>query len=172
MTGPSRHPVDPTAKAVGDALVAHFHHIHRTAMADVPICNPAVEVDQVGFKVYDGQVMGIVITPWFMNLVTAGLPGQPLPEAEQGQRRTVALPAGRVEFLVGDVPGFGRLDACSLFSPMQDFADHAAVVATAVEVLVTLFTPPPPPVPPMEREMGRRNLLRGRLSTKPEGAAP
>jgi [NiFe] hydrogenase assembly HybE family chaperone len=166
---------DPIAAAVGDALVEHFRRINRTAMADVPICNPMLDVDQTGFRLYDGQVMGIIVTPWFMNLVLAGLPDAPLPDAAQGSRRSVGLPAGRVEFLVGDVPGFGRLDACSLFSPMQDFADHAAVMATAAEALTALFTapePPPPPTPPMEREMGRRNLLRGRISAKAEGMQP
>lgn len=157
---------DDTAVAVGETLGALYQGIYERSMADVPICNAALKVEPIGFQLYDGQIIGIVVTPWFMNLVSAGLPDAPLPEGRPGDRRSIALPVGRVEFTVGEAPGFGRLDACSLFSPMQDFEDHAAVMATAAEVLTALFTAPepePPPQPVMEREMGRRNLLRGKL---------
>lgn len=52
-----------------------------------------------------------------------------------------ALTAGRVGFVVGRLEGFGRVDSCSLFSPMGDFADHAAARAVAVAALDQLFDP-------------------------------
>ena len=165
---------DDLALSIAKTLVGIYQSIYERSMADVPICNGALRVDQTGFQLYDGHVLGIVVTPWFMNLVSIGLPDQPLPPAQTGDRRSIALPAGNVELTVGEVPGFGRLDACSLFSPMQDFEDHAAVMATATEVLMALFTgPDPEPTPPpvMDREMGRRNLLRGNFK-KPEPQAP
>ena len=41
--------------------------------------------------------------------------------------------------IVGDLPDFGRLDACSLFSPMQDFAGMDAALEAARAALTELF---------------------------------
>jgi [NiFe] hydrogenase assembly HybE family chaperone len=97
----------------------------------VPICNPALDVACVGFQAWRDQFFGIVVTPWFMNVLLAPAPGAPPVEAAPGSTRNVSLPCGRVDFLVAELDGFGRLLMCSLFSPMQEFEDHAAALATA-----------------------------------------
>jgi len=49
------------------------------------------------------------------------------------------------EFIGAHENEVGAFACCSLFSPMFEFADHAAAVATACEVLTLLRTPAPSP---------------------------
>jgi [NiFe] hydrogenase assembly HybE family chaperone len=95
------------------------------------------------------------------------LQGSPKILAAPGATRSVALPCGKVDFLVADLEGFGRLLMCSLFSPMQDFVDQDAALATAQAALAALmdegalaqapepeiypFAPEAPPETPAER---------------------
>lgn len=120
-------------------LEAHFGEVHRRSMADVPICNESLAVASIGFRPWRGQAFGIVVTPWFMNIALAPLQGSPPILAAPGATRNVSLPCGKVDFLVADLDGFGRLLMCSLFSPMQDFADQDAAIATARAAIAALM---------------------------------
>ncbi len=112
-------------------LEAHFQDVYLRAMADVPICNQALSVASVGFRPWRDQAFGIVLTPWFMNIVLAPLEGAPPVTGASGATRSIALPCGKVDFLVSELEGFGRLLMCSLFSPMDDYVDLDAALATA-----------------------------------------
>jgi len=143
-------------------LVARYRAIAETAMADVPICNPRLGVEAVDFRRWGGRALGMVVTPWFLNLTLFDLSdGEPAPAAQSGATVPLQLPAGQVDLIVGDLPGFGRVDICSLFSPMFEFAEMEAAVATAREALRALLTAPPsPPVTP-QPTFDRRAFLRG-----------
>jgi [NiFe] hydrogenase assembly HybE family chaperone len=117
--------------AVADRLEAHFAQVYRRSMADVPICNTALSVASVGFREWSGQALGIVLTPWFMNIVLAPLEDTTPVTGKSGDTKSIWLPAGKVDFLVSELDGFGLLLMCSLFSPMDDFRDHEAALATA-----------------------------------------
>lgn len=163
--------VDP-ARALGQRLEMRYREIHATAMADVPICNPALAVAATGFRTYGGRAFGIVTTPWFMNLVAADLPdGAPSAPAPTGTTLRVGLPAGEVEFIAGELDAIGRVDSCSLFSPVLEFETMEAALETAEEAARAFFDPAtlePPPAPPAP--VNRRDLLRGRFR-KPEEAS-
>jgi [NiFe] hydrogenase assembly HybE family chaperone len=124
-------------------------------MAGLPICNPRLGVAALGFRRVGDQAVGIVVTPWFMNVVATphGEAQAPLPAA-LGETIKLALPAGVLDLVVGELQGFGRVDAASLFSPMHEFADMAAAVETAESALAELFAAP---------ALDRRALLRGRF---------
>ena len=130
---------DAEVLALSARLEAHFAEVHRRAMADVPICNEALAVASVGFRPWRGQAFGIVVTPWFMNIVLAPLQGSLKILAAPGATQSVSLPCGKVDFLAADLEGFGRLLMCSLFSPMQDFVDQDAALATARAALAALM---------------------------------
>lgn len=156
---------DDAALALGRSLETLYRHIFERSMRDVPICNPALLVAASGFRSHGGRAFGIVTTPWFMNLVAADLPdGRPAAPAAPGTTVCIGLPAGEVEFIAGELDGFGRLDCCSLFSPVLEFGTMEAALETAQEAARAFFDPaaleepPPPPV-----EVNRRDLLRGRL---------
>lgn len=118
-------------------LEACFSGIARTRMEGVPILNPKLSVEAVATRSFGDGFITILVTPWFMNVV--------LREAEGGEpvrvgaKRTVALPAGRFEFIRGYEETVGGYWSCSLYSPMFEFEDHAAAVATAAAAMEELF---------------------------------
>jgi [NiFe] hydrogenase assembly HybE family chaperone len=126
------------------ALEEHFQAVYLRSMRDVPICNDALDVAATEFRLLGFWAFGIVVTPWFMNLFAAPLPGQA--PAAQGidmpAAKRIGLPAGEVEFKPAELDGFPGLLSCSLFSPMDSFADHQSALDTAQAALDLLFTPP------------------------------
>lgn len=118
-----------------------FQRIAEERMADVPILNPRLRVKAVGFRPWQDLRLGVLITPWFINLVLLS----DAPDAERwpgvasGASISVALPAGQFDFLLGEAAPLGRYLACSLFSPVLEFEDQAAAEAVAREVMQGLF---------------------------------
>lgn len=130
------------AHAVGERLAALYREIHRTAMSGAPICNDALLVDAVGFRDFEDHVVGVIVTPWFSNLVVAAqFPGGPPTLSVESSPLRLRFPAGDVDFNVSKLDGFGPLAACSLFSPMSEFADHEAAREAARAALDALFDP-------------------------------
>ena len=162
-----------TAPKIGQRVAATFAAIERERMADVPILNSAVHVEAVGFCSWQEQALGVLITPWFMNLMLLplafdGEEARPLGTSKSGDSESVALPCGEVEFLHGYEEGIGAYRMCSLFSPMFDFEDQAAAVATAEAVLNGVLTSPDvdePALVPAAR-LSRRELLRGNVAVQ------
>lgn len=162
-------------------LVAAFARVMHQLAGDIPLANAAISVEAVGFERTSAGWLGVLITPLSMNLVLLPARGTPWRPLALGAKRRVALPAGQFEFFGGHQDGIGEYLYCSLFSPMSDFADQAAAVATAQEVCRQLFDPatarqvaqmnpsglewhrPEPEAPAAEPAPGRRALLRGRL---------
>lgn len=152
-------------------LTGHYRTIADTAMAGIPILNPRLAVAATAFRAHGGQAFGIIVTPWFMNLVAIDRPdGEVFAPARTGDSVGFALPAGRVEFIAGAIEGFGRVDACSLFSPMDEFADMDAAMEVATIALAELFadtaeaaTEPARSEPaPAQPALSRRGFLTGR----------
>jgi len=151
-------PSEPGLADRVNALEALFRTIAATRMAGVPVCNDRLAVQAVGFEDSEAGALGVLVTPWFMNLVW--LPAGGEPPLAVGANRTRAVGPERFDFIGAFEPGFGAYEACSLFSPMFEFEDQAAAAATAREVLAILRAPPPAPVaPPVP---SRRALLFGR----------
>jgi [NiFe] hydrogenase assembly HybE family chaperone len=142
-------------------------------MHDVPILNPALAVEAVGFEQYQGNWIGVLVTPWFMNLVA--LPGTGAWRSAP-ERASVyyAFPTGVYEFIAAREPGIGEYHACSLFSPMPEFADQAAARETARAARAALFDPKllgeggePEAREPETSTLSRRDLLRGGRPNEP-----
>ncbi|WP_298013967.1 [NiFe]-hydrogenase assembly chaperone HybE [uncultured Aquabacterium sp.] len=132
-------------------LEATFAQIARTRMAGLPVVHPRLRVQAVGFharsvwvggaadepRAIEAGALGVLVTPWFMNLVWRAdvAEATPLPV---GQTRVRTLAGEAMPFLGAFEPAIGAFEACSLISPMFQFADHAAAVATATAVLQAL----------------------------------
>jgi len=121
------------------ALEAAFRRIWREQMQDMPMVNPALSVEALGFRPWNAHWLGVLVTPWFMNLVL--MPREPAAwhAIAAGETRHHVFPAGVFEFIGSRDAALGDYQACSLFSPMFEFADHAGARATAVAALDALF---------------------------------
>lgn len=132
-----------------------FKQIQTQRMADMPILNPKLHVQAVDFRLYQGAWLGILITPWFMNLLYWRDD-----ELKAGEKITHLFPAGNFEFVVGYENDLGFYQTCSLYSPMFDFEEQTVAVQTAQAALNALLEIPEPP------KISRRDLLRGRFSNR------
>ncbi len=160
---------DADALAWGERLALAYREIGDRAMRDLPIYNDALGVEAVGFRPYNGTIVGIVVTPWFMNVV--------IPAGEIAQEASVPslrarFPAGDIDFAVSEVIPVGRIASCSLFSPMFGFADMASARATAEAALAELMLPADSEeavrrrAPATTSTIDRRNFLRGVLTER------
>lgn len=122
----------------GHILRQVFEAIHRTRMQDLPVVNPALRVATVGFEKSDYGCLGILLTPWCMNLVLLRPEDAAADEwnaLQPGSKQRHTLPSGVYEFVVADEPGLGRFQSCSLFSPLFEFSDQDTAVAAAEAAL-------------------------------------
>jgi len=135
-----------------ERLERTFRHIATTRMQGVPVLHAALQVRAVGFAAQPdapGWALGVLVTPWFMNLLR--LPVEPLADLasattagclEVGRDALRAVGGGEPLYFVGaHEDRLGHFEQCSLYSPMFHFADQAAAVATAAEVMKLLRTP-------------------------------
>jgi len=159
------HAVNPAPE-----ILAAFSDIATTRMAELPINNPALRVDVVGFRAWEGQWLGVLVTPWTISLMIVPGEGGGFRRLGADQRQEWRFPAGRFEFMGAEDERFGPYQTCSLFSPVFEFSDHDSACHAAVAALETLFTPEAPdadadsPEPSGPRPISRRDLLRGRFS--------
>ena len=124
------------------ALRLAFQRIAVTRMVGLPFLNPALVVEVVGFREWQGKRVGILVTPWSINLIV--LAGSDLSWRALGadQSQTWDFPAGSYAFMGGDEAECGPYQFCSLFSPAQEFLSQEDALATARIVLDNLFTDP------------------------------
>lgn len=150
-------------------LVCVFGAIERERMFDVPVLNRALAVEAMGFEPHDDErdeevregALGVLLTPWFMNLVW--LPRDTNVGLDNEVR---ALGSERLSFMVANEAGIGPYQMCSLFSPVFEFESQEAARATALEVLRILRTEPePPPAPATVEAPSRRAFLTGRFGS-------
>lgn len=155
------------------ALAQCFCTIERERMAGLPFVHPGLRVQVIGLAPQADEpavLSGILLTPWFMNLVRlplrrldalAGLAGG---WAGVGLRVSRRIGLQPVDMLGGVEPDLGVYESASLFSPMGEFADQAAAVAAAHEVLHQLHRPTPAAVAPLPTPAvpSRRGFLMGR----------
>jgi [NiFe] hydrogenase assembly HybE family chaperone len=149
---------------LSEGLQAHFRKVHADSMHDLPICNARLAVASAGFRPCGAWAVGIVVTPWFMNVFAA--PFSAPVAAGPGETQRLPLPAGDVDFLGAEVEGLGRLLSCSLFSPMDEFVNQAAALVTAEAALDALLTPPATTPETAKAQVDRRAFLRGAFSAR------
>ena len=129
-------PVETIAK-----LEAAFREIHTAQMRGMPIVNDALAVKAVGFRRHDARWLGALVTPWFLNLVLLPGDGDDWSALIPGAKELIEFPSGRYEFVHANRKGVGAYKACSLFSPMFEFASMLQATETASAALVSLFDP-------------------------------
>ena len=138
-------------------LVAHYETIYEERMRDMPIVNARLAVEAVGFEQWDDQDLGVLITPWFMNLVL--LPNsERLADMPQGERVECRFPSGPCELTVYHDEELGSYLAAVLFRTVADFPDQDIARAVAEEALAQLLAEP---AEKDTEKVSRRGLLTG-----------
>jgi len=127
----------PESLAAG--LEAEFTRIQHERMTDVPMLNPVLQVQAVGFTAREGCCIGVLITPWFMNLMLLSPQGDEWAGLPSGTKINHRFPSGTYEFILGDEERIGHYLMCSLFSPVFEFQNQEAAVATAEAVMEGLM---------------------------------
>jgi [NiFe] hydrogenase assembly HybE family chaperone len=124
---------------------------------------PSSQYTRVGCE----RWLGVLVTPWCMNLVLMPAVDSELAYDTQGPKRLLDFPTGRLELVSSALDGLGTIASCSLFSPMQAFADQAAAEATAADVMTALFEPASDATAP-----GQRGTQAGATSAPNAGSRP
>jgi [NiFe] hydrogenase assembly HybE family chaperone len=117
-----------------------FERIGRERMADLPILNEGLRVEVVGFVDWGDMRLGVLITPWCVNLMALPRPGCDWRPPDEGVWRYERFPGMEMQLLGGEEEGLGRYAFRSLLSPVTGYDDQRAVRAVAREVLKQLLT--------------------------------
>ena len=140
-------------------LVRQFEATYVDHMQDLPIVNTRLKVDAIGFQQYESHQLGVLITPWFMNLVL--LPGNDeWAENAQGDMSSIEFPSGPIEFITSRDDVLGTYLTAVLFRSVSDVPDQRTARELALKVMQELFVPAR-----SERSVSRRELLTGLRST-------
>lgn len=154
-------------------LVQRFTHIGDTGMRDLPIYNHNLAVEAVGFQPMENGWLGVLITPWFINVIY--LPEQKSAASKSlGEKLSHKLASGEHEFTVGEDDELGYYDFITLASPTLMYKSQQAARTAAEKALCKLLTPPEeyqeqiPEQPvqfitPEQKGKQRRKFLRGLL---------
>ncbi|MGZ5027385.1 MAG: [NiFe]-hydrogenase assembly chaperone HybE [Methylobacter sp.] len=145
------------------ALETTFNRILVECMSDLPVINNALSVQAVGFNRFGEDWLGVLITPWFMNLML--LPGLDSRwcELQPGTKIDKSFPYGEFEFTLANEAQLGIYALCSLFSPMFQFENQAAALTAAQAAFQGLLAEAAP------RGVSRRDLLRGAIGKGSRG---
>jgi len=152
----------PAGESAPHRLERVYACIHAQRMRDLPILNPRLFVESIGFEEGAQGWFGALITPWFLNLVFlpgAGATGALAPGAT-GSR---ALPGAAIDMIGAWHEELGAFEACSLLSPVTQLADQATARAVARLALADLRTAPGTPLaaPADAAPMSKRDFLLG-----------
>jgi [NiFe] hydrogenase assembly HybE family chaperone len=143
-----------TPDGLARALEDEMRRKALDGMAALPISNPRLRVEAVGFLAWRGITLGVLVTPWSMLLVA--VPPQ-VPEGgwPDGAVVELELPSGRYDLMPARFERTGAALLLSLFSPMDTFDSPESARAAAKGALLELMTPPP------AQTLDRRAMLRG-----------
>jgi [NiFe] hydrogenase assembly HybE family chaperone len=139
-----------------------FRRIQATRMEGVPLLHPDLHVQAIGFAPEPKApvAMGVLVTPWFMNLLRFPLGDAP----DASLEGKLQWDGHHLSFIAAFEAEFGAFAICSLASPMFEYVDQDAAVATAREVLAQLRSPR---VATQTPDPQRRRFLLGRGAVQP-----
>jgi [NiFe] hydrogenase assembly HybE family chaperone len=138
-------------------LVQRFQVIHEEHMQGLPIVHPDLVVEAVGFAPWEAHELGVLITPWFMNLVL--LPDDSQYDGlAQGEEVEFRFPSGPCDFTVNQEEGVGAFLSAILFRTVINFPGQTFAREVALEALKSLHTVPAVDPP----TISRRDILKGR----------
>jgi [NiFe] hydrogenase assembly HybE family chaperone len=117
-------------------MTERFRDIHVTRMQGLLFINSKLRVEAVGFRPWEEHELGVLITPWFMNLIV-------LPEVDadidQGHKIDAGFPSGNIELTAAQDEELGLYFSAVLFSSVMDIPNQETARDIAAEVMRELF---------------------------------
>lgn len=145
--------MDTTIHTTEFQLVDRFHSIYRDRMQNLDFVNAGLTVEAIGFRKYGDLRVGVLITPWFMNLII--LPAKDdLTSPQQGRQVDVTFPSDTVLFTAAVDDSIGPYLSAVLFDCVLDIPDQETARKLAEEVMRALFDETH-----NERHFSRRDLF-------------
>ncbi len=127
-------------------LLKSFDFIYKNKMQNIPIINQNLKVETIGFQNFLKYELGVLITPWFMNIILAPRQKNDIYPQEnkirkiiEGRKIKITLPQASYNFLIQSDDILGFYLSCSLFSPMLDFENQQQAVDVAKEIMLQLL---------------------------------
>ena len=140
-----------------EELERYYEAVLSERMQDMPFVNPALEVEAIGFRDFDEHRLGVLLTPWFMNLVL--VPGtDDWNDAIPGSTCKWTLPEGTYEFNICRDEDLGVYMTAVLFRSVVDFPDQDSARSIAREIMQRLFEKSRDPSSEA-RKLSRRELF-------------
>lgn len=155
-------------------------------MEGLNFVNPAIEVEAVGFAPWEAHWLGVMVTPWCINLMLLPRDAAGWTSLPQGRTLRYRFPAGDYDFISAHDEQVGEYQMCSLISPVLELPDHATACQVAELARAALLDPAnapqaevaaddaaaapdqaPAPITQLEAQanapMSKRDFLRGRF---------
>jgi [NiFe] hydrogenase assembly HybE family chaperone len=114
-----RHRVDPSP-----VIEALFRRIETERMQDVPMLNAALRVEALGFSRWSGNWLGMLITPWSINLMLLSGERSAWQGVADGARVFYRFASGDFAFVGGHEPEIGEYHSCALYTRMGELSDQ------------------------------------------------
>ncbi len=116
-----------------------FVHIEQTRMQGIPILNPRLRVEVVGFQPWEQGNLCVLVTPWFMNLMLFSEDEHEEGDLVVGSKQTIHFPEKDHEMVVNEFEGVGRCLSYAIHSQMGEFEGHDIAIAVAQSFLEVLL---------------------------------
>jgi [NiFe] hydrogenase assembly HybE family chaperone len=124
---------------VVDQLLATYRDKVQPRMCGLPMYNANLQTEAVGFERRDGHLSGVLLTPWFMNLVLLPDESDQWIKLPPGKTVAVDFPSGSHRCLLNAPEGIVPHLSLPLFTTVQDFPDQDSARRVAEEVLRRLY---------------------------------
>lgn len=138
-------------------LQRRYEEIHESRMRGLPILNPALRVAALEFRRFGEDRVGVLVTPWFINLVV--LPGDGSRYPVQGERLDYALPGEALEMTVHSDAALGSYLSAVLYRDVAAIPDMACGRKLASDIIARLFARPAADERSLPSTISRRALF-------------
>lgn len=117
-----------------------FEKVAQTEdMLALPFYHRDIQVKSIDFQLFEEQWIGVVLTPWMMNIVILPGPTQIWPQRQIGDKLGLQFPRGKVLFIVGEMDEIGQYLSCSVKSPLDQHIGALIYEQLAQDVLKDLL---------------------------------
>lgn len=131
--------IKDTTQDVALAVEQAFTRIQHESMQGIPILNPGINVQTLGFQRFEGRVIGVVITPWLMTVILFPAEDEDWSKLALGRKIPHAFPAKKIKFMVNEFDGIGACQTHSLHSPMNAFSSQQQALTAAQDFIDKLL---------------------------------